>query len=706
MTIFGNNGIRTFGSLSYGEALGTPLSTNGIYEFPPTYTLGFNTKPVMSDNGVSVKFNKNELTVKWYLPYEYIGERKNPGFMPSGVDPSPASIDTAIQQIKAILMQPRKTLYCTYQGLGPTSNNNNYGLVISAEDDLNFGPVPIDFKWKNVAAQRAVELTWVVVFHTHNQIIFDFSNNKTIQPTIFTELVWSRSYDIDELGSVTVTTNGKYSLAGNHYYHADVYRIVAAFPVPVYCQRVSQKFQHDSTGKSTTFTIVDKQHPIENPFPPKCLKISLSHEVSSAIFGGRMEGKGFHQWSNVIQGDITLPPGEPFVTAYFLFWFYARQRLFRTEKNGVAESDAPLVVEGFNPDGSPRFENNRARTIITKVSYKEALFDRTHNFRLEYVAVFDRDKLIQQSGLFTPLYNFKTDASNQYKYWDEIDTNKTDKEPWHKDFPRPTSPSHIITDDARTLYAQWEQYTGQFGDQYPNYSYGPYSAFGVYGYVGMNEDDFGPWVFYPKDQTTDTVRINTVGPDKTIKKAWIYETTNQSADESRAKSQPDFADLDISASYIAHENSFSIIEDVNTFQVARQTYDENIKRAMQSYNGDILPQKSTKVVGLHNMEGTTQSLRPSTADYVSSYNSQPITTILMSGFAIRAGFPPAIPSAFRYQGSSLTRSGQSIVTVKQIAQGRIPVYLATWSIPYYANTSVHTNFYSDLKSAAYSGVLT
>ena len=70
--------------------------------------------------------------------------------------------------------------------------------------------------------------------------------------------------------------------------------------------------------------------------PPKAMKMEMSHEVSSALFGGRLEGKGFHQWNNVIQGNITLPPGEAFSTAFLLFWFYAKQRLFRTEPGGVA----------------------------------------------------------------------------------------------------------------------------------------------------------------------------------------------------------------------------------------------------------------------------------------------------------------------------------------------------------------------------------
>ena len=699
MTVYGNNNIRTFGTLSYGDVTGT-LSANGVYEFPPTYALQFNTKPVMSDNGATVKYNRNELTVTWTLPYEYLINRYNPVFTPAGTN-SPQSIDTAVQQIRSILMQPRKELVCTYQGLGPTSNISTTGMVINSSNDVNFGPQPLDFKWRNIGAQRAVELTWVVAFHTHNQIVFDGSNNNTKVPSIFTDLVWSRSFDIDEIGSVTITTTGSYTIASYSNTHADEYRVVAAFPVPLYCQRVSQRFQHDSTSKTTTFTIVDKQHPTENALPPKALKMDLTHEVSSAIFGGRLEGKGFHQWNNVIQGSITLPPGEAFVTAYLLFWFYARQRLFRTELGGVAYDQARTLSEKLNAQLAPEERIEYVRNIITKISYKESLFDRTHNFRLEYVGVYDRNYLLQQSGLFTPLYNYKLDLSGNYKACYELDTfPRSDIEPWNALFSRPTvaTPSPAM----QSLASQWAAYQQQFGNGHPNYNGLPTSPWNVYGYTGMNEDP-GPWVFYPDNQSPDNVKINKAVQGKNIS-AWVYPPDEKQADESYGRSQPDYLLLDPKKSYIAQDNTFTVIEDVNTYQVARQTNDANIDNAMKSQLGINPVGQSNKYVSLHNMQATSQY--PSNNDYVSSYNSQPITTILMTGYAIRAGFPPSIPCAFQYKGSKLIRSGQSSVSVKQVAKGAIPVYLATWSIPYYANTSVHTNFFADLQSSGFTGVLT
>lgn len=720
MTVYGNNFLRTFGSLSYNVSSlesSQDVDFNLKYTFPPTYTLSCNSKPIMSDNGVSVKYNRHELTITWIVQYDYLYGRNNPQIGAFG-EPSPNSIDTAIQQIRAILLRPRGELLCTYQGLGPSGyaegikgNFDYMGFSFDKNSDVNFGPIPLDLKWRNLASQRCVELTWVVAVHSYNQTIFDSTNLVVKNPTQFTELVWSRSYDIDEIGAVTITTTGKYSLASNAVNRAgleiisDEVRFVTAFPVPLYCQRVSQKFQHDPNSKSTTFTIIDKQFPTENALPPKCIKMDLTHEVSSSLFGSRLKGKGFHQWNNVIQGSITIPPGEPFVTAYSLFWFYARQRLFRTEKNGVAYDETRTLQEKLDKlQLTPKEKKEYVRNIVTEVSYKESLFDRTHYFRLEYTGVYDRDYLLQQSGLFTPLYNYKYDSGGTFKNWYDLDTDpKSDIEPWNKSFPRPTTASPHLSNES--LAFQWADYNNQFGYSHPNYSKNN-SAWNVYGYVGFNESDTGPWVFYPDDQTNNNVKISYAGQGVNLP-AWVYPS-DPIPNESQAKSQPDYSDLSPEKSYVMYDNNFSIIEDVNTFQIARQSYDGNIDASMKSYQNSnpYYPDKSTRHVALHNAGDRSATQSPPDSDYVSSYNSQPITTILMTGYAIRAGFPPSIPSAFQYKGSSMVRSGQSTVTVKQIAKGAIPVYLATWSIPYYVNTSVHSNFFRDLESVAFAGDLT
>jgi hypothetical protein len=714
MTVHGFNSIRTFGELSYGDVESRLGTEAGIYKFPPTYTLSFNSKPVLSDNGVNFKYTKSELTVVWYLPYQYIFTRQNPANMPDGISPSPITIDTAVQQIRAVLMQPRKELRCTYQGLGPTNNATNYGFVINDATDVNFGPIPTDFKWKNLAAQQAVELTWVVTFCTHNQIIFNNANTILVNPENIglTELSWSRSYDIDEIGSVTVTTSGKYSVSscakGQNVstnvisrLNPDRVRYLVAFPVPLYCRRVSQRFQHDPNSLSCTFTLVDKQFPTENAMPPKAMKMDMSHEVSSSLFGGRLEGKGFHQWNNVIQGNITLPPGEAFSTAFFLFWFYARQRLFRTEPGGIAyDKVGRLKKEKLDDASNPEEGSEYARNIITKVSYKENLFDRTHSFRLEYVGVYDRDKLIQQSGLFTPLYNYKENQSGNYKYWYVDIANPDDREPWHAGFTRPTSSTNPLTTDA-SLFSQWSEYKDLFAGN-PNYfNSDMLCAWDVYGYTGISEDD-GPYLYYPDDQLIQNVKINKAVHGINLP-AWVYPPNEDTTQPSTQQKYS--ADL-AKRSYIMHENSFQILEDVNTFQVVRQRYDVNIDRAMKSALGVNIVGKENRTVALHNMQAVSEGLHPSDQDYTTSYNSQPVTTIVMSGYAIRVGFPPTIPCAFQYKTHPLVRSGQSIVTLKQLGKGIVPVYLATWSIPYYVNTSVHTNFFKDLTSSGFSGVLT
>ena len=66
---------RGYGEISYGD-INSALGAYGVYVFPPTYTLSFNVKPIMSDNGVGVKYNRNELTISWVLPYETLWQQQ------------------------------------------------------------------------------------------------------------------------------------------------------------------------------------------------------------------------------------------------------------------------------------------------------------------------------------------------------------------------------------------------------------------------------------------------------------------------------------------------------------------------------------------------------------------------------------------------------------------------------------------------------
>ena len=697
---------RGYGEISYGDTNST-LGAFGVYVFPPTYTLTFNVKPVMSDNGISVKYNRNELTINWVLPYEMIFSRFNPGA-------TPVSVDTAVQQIKAILMQPGKTLTCAYQGLGPVSSPTTAGMTITANTDKAGGPLPLDFKWKVLATQRCVEMSWTVAFHTTNCITFN-ENNEIVfaapESATINEFIWSRSYDLDENGLATITTTGR--IERSDYgpgKHIDQWRVLAAFKVPVYCQRISQKFQHDPTTRTTSFTLVDKEFSsTENALPPLVQNMDLSHEISSALLGGgKLSGTGFYSWNNTFSGNITLAPNVPPVYAYFLFHFYLRQRMYRVHRpednvseHGVASTTTKVKVR--NEKGEVK-EAQDVRALLTRISYKESLFNRTHSFKAEYYALYDREKLIGQSGIFLPLYNY-TQGSEQkeYKHW--FNGLKSDLEPWKKTFDR----SNEKADNK--IYSQFlQRYLYHAANLNLN---------NPYGYLFFKDNpSSGANIFIPCDSQDILASTNANSqyiPDLLYaqKDAWNIETTVDVAEEYKRPADVPMmksirddnavsAYVDPNKSWIAYENNIAIVENHNTAQVVRQSYDNNIKIALQSYLGQDKPTKTSTNFSINNA-GTSEAITPPTGEVVTTYNGQSNMVVILSGYAIRAGFPCPMPSVLSYRDNPVYRAGQAAYSNRIISHGEIPVYLATWSIPYYIDYTKHENVFQKLVVNGYSG---
>lgn len=721
---------RGYGELSYGS-IDNPLSEFGIYRFPPTYTLSINAKPIMSDNGVNVKWNRYELTVNWIVPFELIGGRFNP--IPQDANNVLQSVDTAVEQIRQILMTPRLELTCQAQGfdLNFTRNKNT---------DANDGPTPLDFKWKVLATQRCVEMSWTVAFHQTNGIFLDKDNQQIKKASVISDFSWSRTYDLDEFGAATITTTGTIHQASEQFLdqngtpvpsttkHVDNWRMMAYFPVPTYCKRVSQKFQHNPTTRSMTFTLVDKELPTENAYPPLVVDIDLSHEISSSLVdAGKFTGQGFLTWNNVFSGNITLKPGVSPLYAYFLFHFYLRQRLNRvnheitvegvTTKEGVAKdiSEVPIKNE-YDSVGTPtigaRQATEKVRTLLTRVTYKESLFSRTHSFKAEYWALYSREKFISQSGIFLPLYNYTQRSSGGVPWFEG--TNQ-DKEPWTKDFNRSSSFS------LNSLNRQWE-WREDLNDAQVIGNDGPY------GYLVIEETskNRGPYgstkLFVPNDvfaQSHDTY-VDYLEPRSLD--AWnieddIYSQANYNSTKTDTYAGAK-AYVDPEISWIDYKINTTIVENINTSQVVRQSYDASIDAAMKSFQVTNAPTpevplpspeargkptKGSRNFSINN--AGVSGLDQPAGEVVSTFNGQPSSIIILSGYAIRAGLPIPIPSILSYQNKAVYRAGQAMYSNRIISKSEIPVYLATWSIPYYIDNNKHRDVFKDLKINGYTGEL-
>jgi hypothetical protein len=686
---------RGYGEVSYGDNSGI-LGNLGVYTFPPTYTSTLNSKPVISGNGYTSKYIRNELTINWILPYEMIEPgRWNPGN-------SPVSVDTAVKQIKAILMQPRQELTFTNQGLGEYVGVTGKDSTLSSYYiDKAGGPTPLDFKWKVLATQRCVEMSWTVAFHTDGCIRFDTTNNDTaIKSNNITDFSWSRTFDYDDSGLATITTTGviersDYGVLVGKWIHIDEWRVKSRFLPPTGFKRISQKFQHDPTTRIMNFTIIDKEVSSENAYPPYVVDIDLSHEMSSALTkGDKYAGIGYLSWNNTFSGSITLSPGVSPLYAYFLFHFYLRQRMNRVSSGGIAFSTEKASIEDEN--GEEKTEE--VRTLLTRISYKESLFTRTHTFKAEYWALYSRDKFIKQSGLFLPLYNYAQSVGGGYIDWNYAD--QSDYEPWHTSFNR--SQNH---GDNR-LDNQW------FKHRFESHYY-----LNPYGYRKTKENlsEFSTLVYFPCNyagnyfgkldpQSYSSPEIG--GIDGSGLPAPSIEST---IDDQPNKTRTDYDTslnkykVDPAISWVDYQANITLFENCNTVQVVRQSYDNNVKLGLQSFLGQGKPDKDSTKFTINN--GRASGADPPSGEVVSTFNGQSNTVVVLSGYAVRAGYPVPMPSILSYKGNAVYRAGQSMYSNRIISKGEVPIYLATWSIPYYIDYSKHADIFADLKVNGYSGDL-
>lgn len=685
---------RGYGELSYGDDTFSGLDNLGLYTFPPTYTMVLNAKPVMLNNGLGVKYVRHELTVNWILPYEMLEPAR------WNNSNTPISVDTAVQQIRLILMQPGSNLTFTYQGLGEGQTDMGlYQTHITASTDKAGGPLPLDFKWKVLATQRCVEMSWTVAFHLDACIRFDAAGNKYGLTTNLNEFSYSRTYDYDDAGVATITTTG--SIERRDYgfgKHIDHWRILAFFDLVPGFKRVSQKFQSEPNTRVLNFTITDKEVASENAYPPLVTDIDLSHEISSALVkGSKFDGTGFLSWNNVFSGSITLQPGVSPIYAYFLFHFYLRQRMNRVNSNGVAagtvetknEEDTGAAVGGFQIQ-------EKVRTVLSRISYKESLFSRTHSFKAEYWALYSRDKFIKQSGIFLPLYNFSKDG-NAPKWW--YDANQSNSEPWQSSFNRDPSATE---NTLNSQWGYWDQKNIPIRD--------------VYGYRTTSEELNDSYVYIPCYSNGDLALYP--GGQKPANAPSIPKIKNKFLGaydiENYIESQPTKANTDSDTSlskmyvdpeisWIDYQVNFTVVENHNTAQVVRQSYDNSVKLGLQSYLGEGAPVKATKSFSINN--GGASGADPPTGEVVSTFNGQSNTVIILSGYAIRAAYPTPMPSILTYKGSPVFRAGQATYSNRIISKGEIPVYLATWSIPYYIDSTKHADVFNKLDVNGYTGEL-
>ncbi len=654
------------------------VSYNG-YVFPATYNTIFKSKTIYGEDGFTPKYLRCELKINWIIATEII---------PLGTGNASGTVDTAVAQIRQALMTPKADLIYNYQGMGTN-------LTSSAQTDMDGGPTPIDFTADPIATNRAVEATWIVQFNVpmcgSTQGVYSF----------FTQFNYQREFSLNESGCATITTTGTAEIS-NTSLNIDSYRASYYFQLQPGFRRVSQKFSNSRNRRVCNFIIVDSEIETENPLPAKTIDVDLKHSLSSSLRGSDLAGSGFLSWENSISGTITLAPGVAPITSYYLFLFYLRQRMYRIKTSdpvsnantGVAASLPKIVVK----DERTTEKQVKPRTILTRLEMNEAMTKgRTHSFRADYWALYNRDYLINQSGIFTPLYNYRENSGNQAVDWDQMaaldsEGRLTDYEPWTATFGRNTYSSQLAVQWIR--YRNSLEYQQNGGIENP--LYGPVRP---YGYAGIfeNNNDTEAVLFNPCGSAFHTAKVRPLlgnvtplgnrfepsGAENYLLPGNIDKTENDQ-------------------SYIQYKTSFTLVEDHHTHQHVQQTYDVKVKEMLQSYaaaSNSANPERTTAKFSVNNYPSNV-SQQPVRFTH---HNSRSNLAMVMHGYALRLGKPIPIPSVLAYNNHLVYRAGRAVYNQQQLNIGQNPIYLAVWSIPYYIDDEPSNDVFAAIMTTTTPG---
>lgn len=665
------------------------VSYNG-FQFPGSYETEVRIKNEYSSDGFNQKQDVYEFTIKFIYTEEMVDIEYK---LPTG------STDLGVQRLRTLLMERGKLFTYTYQGFSPDFKVNGIDPteLIGADwqYDIAGGPKPISFSFEPIATNAGAVITYVI-----EVVLPPCSANRyntgVVSSQMFKEFYYKRNFDIDASGCATITTQGYYELKDAKA-NIDLRRGLLYFqPIPGTI-RETKSFEINADHKSANFIFIDKEVPGVNAFYSKSIRVQASHTLNSGLQkSGSLKGSGFLSWDNEIEATITVPKSPYLDIPFYIFLHILRQRIYRVHPKDGRESAVPVRFK--NEDNKE--EEIRPRAFLTQLTMTENIFSNSHSFSAKYFAVYNREKFLNQSGLFRPFFsvNQKPNTS-ELVGWEQTERDIPNiKEPWHINFD--------LWSNNTTLDKQWLYYYSPFLND-PAISKS-YSIFGSL-YASESSKDTPSTIFDPCGIPTSTgypININTPNyQDFNMHRTGFYLTPLPPGYEYDETGEYKPTDNELDASYLDYDVNISVVESANTYQLTKQCYDYSVTQMLQS-GGPAAKEftKQTKTFSINN-NVTPSAAYEQTVKRESSYSSGSNFAIIMSGYSVRVGRPSPIPSLLSYKGLGLFKGGTATYSQKQIAMSNNPVYFAAWSIPYLVDKDPISDIFKNLDGTHRTGYL-
>lgn len=341
-------GLLATGNLSYGT-----------YVFDGAYHLSVEGENILDEAGRITIYDKYTLNVTAVI-----------------ADAMTANVETRMQQIHDVLMQTGQILVMNQKGF-------NTGIDTSQQSgrDVNFGPKPKSFHWKQIGDSRAVEIAW-----SCEVCLAKCGGNRNTG-------VLGINYDIavtkDRHGNTIRTISG-YVLVANSVIGGAIENnpeiiLPSIFKAPVpshFYRETTRKFNY---GKNRVdFTITDTEIGTNRPMNDFVTEISGSHN----IHWGRSQG--MQQMNTLSLHIVTRPdinPSQSYLIALDVF----QQRI----KNA---------------------QTGKGRVILLDIDVTEDIWGRASDVIFKWKVIGPVEDLIGYSGLWTPIITTNAQKSGNWDW--------------------------------------------------------------------------------------------------------------------------------------------------------------------------------------------------------------------------------------------------------------------------------------------------
>lgn len=629
--------------------------TYGAFTFPGTYNITIKSQPIYNTANTGTKYVRHSITIKFILSREMAGQLDN-GY----------SVDELVDWVRNQLLQPRQALILDFQGAGTAPASTDLQgpttTTFMPQHDFEGGPSPQSFEWRPLGVNNAVEITWTINVSSRWCYAID-----QWDPTFkIIDFFWDRRFDLGDEGQCTVTTKGKVETRLGEGAAADfqlsdyvnsidspVQRSLFYFLPPVGFRRVRQSYAVNETNTAITFEIVDEEIPSENALFPYSVMIEATHSMGSSLTAtGSMSGRGFLSWDNEINVRVRLAPSFPSSLAYLIFLWIVSQRYNRIKRFGPADNDTKLgrVPSKSETDKTEAKEgfNNKPRNILISLRMRENIYRREHDFNAKYLGVYALDKLLEMSGMFTPVYTIP---------------DQNGKNPWEE--------GYNLRDPYNSQWLAWRASVDRI--------LRPYGYRGAHQPIGII---FDPCAAGPR----------AVAPFDVINDEYLYNTPGKFTDPDDIKDE----------TYIDYQCSFALYEDSSVHQIGIQdktsiTDGYNLSTEQEAATMDA---KSVDFL----WSGKRGADQQQTAHTATVGGSKFILTC--KGMALRLKWPALAPVVISVAGFAVRRMPGALIEQKQVARGANPVYATRWNIRYAVNGLITEDVFNAINTNAYGGLIT